>query len=131
MLDSGAVVGHAAEPAAVLASDAGDLQDAGGQQGEPLVLGVHRDAVLLPADVRLRQAVDLALEPGHAGLLHVHRLGLDVEVCHGCGRQEGERRGWMKFQLKTVSVVKRFILVQTHRYVCASKYYIKSILYSL
>lgn len=72
MLDSGAVVGHAAEPAAVLAAHAGDLQDAGGQQRESLVLGVHRDAVLLPADVRLRQAMDLALEPGHARLLYVH-----------------------------------------------------------
>lgn len=91
MLDPGAVVGHAAEAAAVLAADAGDLQDAGGQQREALVLGVHRHAVLLPADVRLRQAVDLALEPGHAGLLDVHGLGLDVEVGHGCGG--ADRRG--------------------------------------
>lgn len=33
--------------------------------------------------------MDLALEPGHAGLLGVHRLRLDVEVCHGWRGREG------------------------------------------
>lgn len=46
-------------------------------------------AVFFPADDRLWQAVNLALESGHAGLLSVHRLGLDVEICHGCEIERG------------------------------------------
>lgn len=56
---------------------------------QPLVLGVHRTAVFFPADDRLWQTVDLALESGHTGLLSTHRLWLDMEVCHSCREREG------------------------------------------
>lgn len=55
---------------------------------QPLVLGVHRTAVFLPADERLWQTVDLALESCHAGLLSVNWLRLFMEVCHGCRERE-------------------------------------------
>ena len=38
----------------------------------PLILSVHRAAIFLPADGRLRQAVNLALEPPNARLLRTH-----------------------------------------------------------
>lgn len=107
-------MGHAAEPPTVLQTHPCNLQNTGGQEsvptreGEPgeepserrstgvraallppLVTGVHWTPVSFPADDRLWQTVDLALEPGHAGLLGVHCLRLDVEVCHGC-RESGE-----------------------------------------
>lgn len=57
---------------------------------QPFVLGVHRTAVFLPADDRLWQTVDLALESSHTRLLSMDRLWLDMEVCHGCrGRERG------------------------------------------
>lgn len=65
---------------------------------QPLVLGVHWTAVFFPADDRLWQTVDLALESSNTRLLSMYRLWLDMEVCHGC---RGRKRGILGHNIKT------------------------------